>query len=344
MALPRSLHSCKCLIWISSLPITRNESGWSPLVMEHYMELSQLETFLAVAEERSFSRAAGRLHRTQPAVSQVIRKLEQDVGETLFDRAARDGSLTAAGTLLRDYALRLMALRREAASALDELKSLERGHLQLAANEYTCMYLLPAIDAFRRTSPHITITVNRMLASRIPEELNLRAFEMGVISFRPDPDTFRTIAVYGDSLKLIVSPGHPLAGSERVSINDLGSELFVAHNVASPLRRRVIETFQRYRTPLNMAIELPTIESIKRFVAMGNGVALVPHLTVARELETGELAAVSVIELEMKRVLRLVHRKQGTLSYAATAFLQSVRSLAKSNGPPFYYHVEKTRD
>jgi DNA-binding transcriptional LysR family regulator len=305
------------------------------------MELSQLETFLAVAEERSFSRAALRLHRTQPAVSQVIRKLEAAVGETLFDRAARDGSLTAAGTLLRDYALRLMALRREASSALDELKSLERGRLQLAANEYTCMYLLPALDGFRRAYPHISVTVHRMLASRIPEELNLRTFEMGMISFRPDPAEYRSIAVYGDSLRLIVSPSHALAGAERVSINDLGSENFIAHNVASPLRRKVIETFQRYRTPLNMAIELPTIEAIKRFVAMGNGVALVPHLTVARELETGELVAIPVTELEMKRVLRLVHRRQGTLSYAATAFLNSVRGLAKQNGPPFYYHVEK---
>lgn len=305
------------------------------------MELSQLETFLAVAEERSFSRAAARLRRTQPAVSQVIRKLEETVGETLFDRAARDGSLTAAGALLRDYATRLMALRREATSALGELKSLERGRLQLAANEYTCLYLLPAIDAFRRAYPHISVTVNRMLASKIPDELNLRTFELGMISFKPDPANYRTIAVYGDSLALIVSPGHPLARSERVAITDLGREDFIAHNVASPLRRKVIETFQRYRTPLNMGIELPTIEAIKRFVAMGNGVALVPHLTVARELETKELVALSVTELEMKRVLRLVHRRQGTLSYAATAFLQTIRTLAREQGPPFYYHVEK---
>src|SRR3974390_304147 len=219
------------------------------------MELSQLETFLAVAEERSFSRAAARLHRTQPAVSQVIRKLEASVGEALFDRAARDGSLTAAGLLLRDYALRLMALRREATSALDELKSLERGRLQLAANEYTCMYLLPAIDAFRRACPHISVTVHRMLASRIPDELNLRTFELGMISFRPDPANYRTIAVYGDSLALIVSPTHPLAGAERISINDLGSENFIAHNVASPLRRRVIETFQSCRMTLNMELD-----------------------------------------------------------------------------------------
>lgn len=305
------------------------------------MELSQLETFLAVAEERSFSRAAARLHRTQPAVSQVIRKLEESVGETLFDRAARDGSLTAAGALLRDYALRLMALRREASSALDELKSLERGHLHLAANEYTCTYLLSAIDAFRREYPHIGVTVQRMLASHIPDELNLRTFEMGMISFRPDPTQFRTIAAYGDTLAFIVSPRHPLAGSAHVSIGDLGREDFIAHNVASPLRRKVIETFQRYRTPLNMTIELPTIEAIKRFVAMGNGVALVPHIAAARELETGELVAVPVPELEMKRILRLVHRRQGTLSYAATAFLKTVRSLARRNGPPYYYHVEK---
>jgi DNA-binding transcriptional LysR family regulator len=306
------------------------------------MELNQLETFLAVAEERSFSKAAVRLHRTQPAVSQVIRKLEASVGETLFDRAARDGSLTAAGVLLRDYALRLLALRREAASALGELKNLERGRLQLAANEYTCMYLLPAIDQFRREFPHVSVTVHRMLASKIPEELALRTFELGVISFRPDPVQFRTIAVYGDSLALIVSPSHPLARAERVSINDLGNEMFIAHNVASPLRQKVIEAFQRYRTPLNMGIELPTIEAIKRFVAMGNGVALVPHLTVARELETGDLVRVPVDELETRRVLRLVHRRQTTLSYAARAFLRTVRTLAREKGPPFYYQVERT--
>ena len=305
------------------------------------MDLGQLETFLAVAEERSFSRAAVRLHRTQPAISQVIRKLEESVGETLFDRAARDGSLTAAGTLLREYALRLMALRREASTALDELRHLQRGRLQLAANEYTCIYLLPAIDAFRRSFPHVSVTVNRMLASRIPEELNLHTFELGMTSFRPDPVQFRTIAVYGDSLVLVTSPRHPLAKAGQVSISELGTENFIAHNVASPLRRRVIETFQRHRTPLNMSIELPTIEAIKQYVAMGNDVAIVPHLTVARELKSGELATVAVAELEIKRVLRLVHRRNGTLSQAARAFLSTVRELAREQGPPYYYHVEK---
>jgi DNA-binding transcriptional LysR family regulator len=305
------------------------------------MDLAQLEAFLAVAEERSFSRAAVRLHRTQPAVSQVIRKLEDSLGERLFDRAARDGSLTAAGELLRDYALRLLALRREAASALDELRNLERGHLHVAANEYTCMVLLPAMHAFREAFPHITFTVHRTLASHVPEELSRRSFELGVISYRPDPEQFRIIAVYNDSLALIVSPRHPLASRKHIAIRDLGNEVFIAHNVASPLRSRVIETFARYQTPLHMDFELPTIEAIKLFVAMGNGVALVPHLTVARELETGVLVRVPVDELEITRVLRVVHRRQTTLSYAARAFLLTLRRLARRHGPPFTYVTER---
>jgi len=305
------------------------------------LELHQLETFLAVVEERSFSRAAVRLHRTQPAVSQVIRKLEEAVGEVLFDRAARDGSLTAAGELLQEYAARLLALRREASSAMGELKSLERGQLQLAANEYTCLYLLPVLDAFRRLHPKIDVTVHRSLASQIPEELNLRTFELGVISFKPDTEKYRSVAVYVDTLALVVNPRHPLAKEKRVSITNLGEEIFVAHNVPSPLRKRVIETFEKHRTPLQMRIELPSIEAIKRFVAMGNGVALVPRLTCARELETGELVDVLVDELEFRRLLRLVYRKNSKLSYAATAFLQTVRSMATDIGAPFHYQVER---
>jgi DNA-binding transcriptional LysR family regulator len=305
------------------------------------MELHQLETFLAVAEERSFSRAAVRMHRTQPAISQVIRKLEEAVGETLFDRGARDGSLTAAGELLQEYATRLLALRREANSAMGELKSLDRGQLHLAANEYTCLFLLPVLDEFRRQYPKIDVTVHRSLASLIPEELSLHKYEIGVVSYKPDTEQYRSVAVYADTLAFIANPEHKLAKLKRVSITDLGEELFVAHNVPSPLRRKVIETFERHRTPLQMRIELPTIEAIKRFVAMGNGVALVPRLTVERELETGDLVAVPVDELEFRRLLRLVYRKNVKLSYAATAFLQTLRSMAAEVGAPFHYQVER---
>ena len=305
------------------------------------MDLSQLETFLAVAEERSFSRAAVRMHRTQPAISQVIRKLEEETGEVLLDRVAREGALTAAGETLRAYALRMLALRREAESALRELRSLERGQLVLAANEYTCLYLLPVLDLFRRQHPGVDVSVQRSLASRIPEGLSLRNFEMGMVSFRADAERFRSIAVYSDMLMLVVYPEHRLAGEQRVSIGELGEEGFVAHNVASPLRRQVIEAFERHRTPLNIRVELPTMEAIKRFVAMGDGIALLPRLTVERELETGELVAVSVDELRLRRVLRLLHRRDANLSHAAMAFLRVVREMARREHAPYAFQVER---
>ncbi|HZC43872.1 MAG TPA: LysR substrate-binding domain-containing protein, partial [Acidobacteriaceae bacterium] len=195
------------------------------------MDLFQLETFMAVAEEKSFSRAAVKLHRTQPAISQVIRKLETEMDEVLFDRAARDATLTAAGELLREYAERLLNLRGEATTALSELRSLHRGRLNIAANEYTCLYLLPVIDVFRRLSPQIHVTVHRSLASRMAEELLQHSVELGIVSYRPDDPQIRSIVVYRDDLVFVMHPGHPLAHSKQVSIRELGAENFVAHNV-----------------------------------------------------------------------------------------------------------------
>jgi DNA-binding transcriptional LysR family regulator len=304
------------------------------------MDLQQLETFLAVVEERSFSRAAQRLLRTQPAVSQVIRKLEDELGEPLFERASRDGSLTAAGQVLRAYAERLVGLRAEAASAVRELKTLERGQLNLAANEYTTLYLLPLLDRFRRLSPHITLAVQRSLASRIPDDLQARRAELGVLSFRPDPNQFHSILVYSDAVAFLVHAGHPLAGRRRVHLRELGAQNFVAHNVASPLRRQIIDTFALHKTPLNIGVELPSLEAVKRFVAMGNGVALMPELAAAREIELGELVKVPIAEVKLERQLRLVHRRAGTLSHSAVAFLQAVRTFSLEHGRPHRYTAE----
>ena len=233
------------------------------------MDLFQLETFLAVAEERSFSRAAARLHRTQPAVSQTVAKLEAELGETLLDRSSRDGTLTDAGEILRDYAAKLLNLRNDAAGALIELRELHRGRLNLAANEYTCLYLLPLLDEFRRQHPRIKVAVQRTLASRIPDEILLHSVEIGVLTYKPDDPQVQSTAVYRDELMLVVNPRHPFAGAGQVSVRQLGTQNFVAHNISSPQRQKVIAAFRRNKTPLNMGVELPSIEAIKRFVEMG---------------------------------------------------------------------------
>lgn len=301
------------------------------------MDLSQLETFLAVIEERGFSRAAARLRRTQPAVSHTIRRLEEEIGEPLFERTSREGTLTASGELLREYAQRLIRLRGEASSALQQLRSLERGHLNLAANEYTCLYLLPVLDRFRRECPHIGALVQRALASKIPEQVLGRTVELGIVTFPPDDPQLKSIGVYTDSVVFVVNPRHPFARHRKVALRDLGSENFVAHNVISPLRRRVIALFAQHKTPLNINVELPSLEAIKRFVAMGNGVALVPGLTVRDELARGELVQVQVQELRIERQLLLIHRRKATLSHAAQAFLKCVKAIAAERGAPFTF-------
>lgn len=304
------------------------------------MELFQLEVFVTVAREGSFSRAAEKLYRTQPAVSQAIRKLEGELGEPLFDRSSRDGHLTDAGRVLHEYAQKLLNLRNEAAGALVELREVRKGKLAIAANEYTCLYLLPVLADYRRLYPGVKVIVQRSLASRIPQSLLEHNVELGVLSFNPEDPLLRSIVVYRDELAFVVYPRHTLAKARSVTIKQLGMESFVAHHVPSPFRAKVILAFQRHKTPLNMDAELPTIEAIKKFVTMENGVALVPALCVEGELQRGELVRIPVRDLRLERRLRLVYRKHASLSHAARAFLKMAEAMATRHGGRYLYQPE----
>jgi DNA-binding transcriptional LysR family regulator len=136
------------------------------------------------------------------------------------------------------------------------------------------------------------------------------------------------VVVFLDELVLVVPPKHPLASGSEVSIRQLGAESFVAHIVSSPYREKVIQLFKSYKTPLHMDLELPTLQAIKRFVAMGNGVAFVPEISVETEIARGELVRIPVKELQLKRKLRLIYRKDANLSHAARAFLKVAEAVA----------------
>ncbi len=303
-------------------------------------DLFQLETFLAVAHEGSFSRAAQKLFRTQPAVSQTIRRLEQAVGEPLFDRSSRDGTLTDAGHVLHDYAEKLLNTRIEAVTAIESLRQLERGKLSIAANELTCIYLLPLLNEFRRLHPMVHVSVQRTLASRIAAEVRNRNAEMGIVTFRVEDPELRSVIVYRDELALVVPPRHPLAHLKQAGIRQLGAEMFVAHNVPSPYRAKVLETFSKRKVPLNMDVELPSIEAIKKFVAAGNGVALLPLITVADEIKRGDLVHVPVPELRFERKLRIVYRRNVALSHAGRAFFAIAASVARNQSDRFAFRPE----
>ncbi|HEY6767122.1 MAG TPA: LysR family transcriptional regulator [Candidatus Sulfotelmatobacter sp.] len=292
------------------------------------MEISQLEVFLAVARERRFSRAAEKLHRTQSAVSQTIHKLEQELGESLFDRSSRDGILTDAGRTLHEYAEKLINLRLEAAESLVDLRELQKGKLVIAANEFTSLYLLPVLAEFRRLHPMIKITVQRSLGSHIPDDVLRYGAELGVLSYQPQEPNLHSVVIYLDELVFIVPPQHPLADAPQVSIRQLGAESFVAHIVPSPYREKVLQLFKTHKTPLHMDLELPTLQAIKHFVAMGSGVAFVPEISVETELARRELVSIPVREFQLKRKLRLIYRKGANISHAARAFLKVVEAVS----------------
>jgi DNA-binding transcriptional LysR family regulator len=289
------------------------------------MDLVSLHVFQTVARERSFSRAAEKLYRTQPAVSISVRKLEDWVGQPLFVRGSGARNLTDAGVLLLGYAERMLNLREEIRKGIKELHGLERGQIEIGANESSIHALLPALDRYRRLHPGIHIRVHRVFSRDIPRELLNHQLDLGVISYIPEERELGTAEFLRDSLVLVAWPGHRLAKRREVDITELGDENFVAHIVESPYRQRVVQMFAKHHVPLRMDIELPTIESIKRFVEMKRGMAIVPRMCVEREIARGDLRELRLKQMRIQRHLFLAYRQDRPLSAAAQELVTILR-------------------
>ncbi|MGD0577999.1 MAG: LysR family transcriptional regulator [Bryobacteraceae bacterium] len=289
------------------------------------MELYPLKVFLTVATERSFSRAGEKLLRTQPAISLAVQRLEAELGEKLIDRTGRELILTDAGRLVLEYCRRFDNLERDLENALAELRDMASGRLVIGANETTSLYLMHHIVNYRRQYPKVKVQVRRTLSSRIPSQLIDGDLELGVISYDPEDDRLDSHVIYIDHLCFVVSPAHRFAQREAVSIRELGMETFIAHNVLSPYREVVLKAFQRSKVPLNMDVEMPTVETIRLMVARNEGVAFVPKMCVEQDLEQGLLKEVRVEELIVERKVRLIFPARRVLSHAAQAFLEIVK-------------------
>ena len=289
------------------------------------MDLASLQVFQTVARERSFSRAAEKLYRTQPAVSIAMRKLEDWVGQPLFVRGSGARTLTDAGMLLSEYADRMLNLREEIRKGMQELRELERGQISLGVNESAIHALLPALDLYRQIHPGIHIRVHRVFSRDVPREVMNHHLDIGVISYLPEERELEAVEFRRDSLVMVVWPGHKLARREEVDVRELGEETFVAHIVESPYRQRVVQMFARHHVALKMAVELPTIESIKLFVEMKKGVAIVPRMCVERELVNGDLRALRIRQMRLIRTLYLVFRRDRPLTAAAQGLVEVIR-------------------
>src|ERR1044071_3219828 len=288
------------------------------------MELHSLQVFLTVATEKSFSRAAEKLFRTQPAISLAVQRLEQELGEKLIDRSGKDLILTDAGRNVIDYARRFQSLQQEMDNSLAELRDNSAGRLTIGANESTALYLLRHIERYRELYPKIKVQIRRSLSSKIPNELLDGNLELGMISYDPGDERLQSKVIYTDALAFVVSPKHRLANRRSVSITELGEENFIAHNVVSPYRDVVLREFQSHQVPLRMDVEMPTVETIRKLVQDNQGVAFLPRMCVEQEIGQGRLCEVRVKEMHVERKIRLIYPTRRVLSHAAQAFLKVV--------------------
>lgn len=292
------------------------------------MDLLQLEHFLAIVEERTFTRAAERVSRTQPAVSQSIKKLEEEVGAPLFARDVHEVTLTEAGRVLAEYARRMVRLRNEAVRQVSELRTLKAGTLTIAAHEAAAVYLLPApLRAYLERFPNIKVGIHRSPLAEIPRQVMDREVDVGFVKDEPAFHELNSVEVHTDEMMLVSSPRHPLAGRAGVRVRDLASEQLVLHHLCTATADRILRLFEQHATPCHVVAELWSFENVKNFVQEDVGIAIVPGVTVQREIEDGTLVRIGLQELAMPRRTLMVYREDGYLSHAAGELIKVVRNF-----------------
>ncbi len=285
------------------------------------MDFDQLETFLEVARLSSFSRAAERRFRTQPAISSQIRALEEEVGAKLLDRSGGKVAMTAAGKVFQKYAEENLEQRRIMLVALAEMHRVPRGEIVVSANEGTCLHILPEVFAeFKRQYPSVGVGVKRLEHNKILEAIIDNSCDFGFVSM-PVPDKRLTVvSIHRDELIVITPPHHPLAGKKKATVAEVVEYPLLLPKVGRT--RDALETlFHECRLKPIVSMELDSSELLKRFVAADVGVGFIPRSHVVEDLQAKALAALILADASIQRELALVFRKDKALSRAALAFI-----------------------
>jgi DNA-binding transcriptional LysR family regulator len=295
------------------------------------LDSDRLRAFLEVARCGGFSRAAGRLHRTQPAISQAIRALEADVGEPLFLRLGRGVQLTAAGRVLREQAEQAFAALDVARERLEALRELEAGELVIGTSDTNACYVLPPVlAAFRRRHPRVELRISNRPSPATEQQVIAREVDLGFVTLPAQDRRLRAHPLVEREDVAILPPDHALAGRERVRLDVLAREPLVLLDRGSRTRswidERLAERGGSDRAP-RVAMELASIEVVKRMVALGFGVSVVPRIAVEAEIEAGVLAAVRLTPRAPVRMLGVVVPRQAPPSRAAAVFIDLAREL-----------------
>jgi DNA-binding transcriptional LysR family regulator len=286
------------------------------------MDLDQLHTFLEIVRLKSFSKAAQSCFRTQPAVSAQVRQLEQDLNASLFERLGTKIALTPAGRIFAEYAEQILELRRRAQNTINELERVPRGELLIAANEATCIYVLPGVfSEFKKRFPNVQVLVDRSYGSRVVEAVVDNQADFGITQLPVKEKRLQVNKIHSDEIKLIAPPIHPLAEKKQVlSVELLGQPLLLPKTGTT--RARLNAWLELVEDEINVSMELDSTEMIKRFVMAGLGVSFLAATHCREEVASGRLAAISLGPEPMVRTVGLIYRRDKALSKAALGFIE----------------------
>ena len=286
------------------------------------MDFDQLEIFLEVARLASFSRAAEKRFRTQPAISSQIRALEEEVGARLLDRSGGKVSLTAAGKLFFKYAEETLERRKIILTEIAETERVPRGEIVVGANEGTCLHILPEVFAqFKRDYPNVSVSIKRSDYAKILESILENVVDFGVVSLPVNDNRLQAELIHRDELVVITPPGHPLAARKTVTVAEVAAFPLVVPKLGHT--RDALDTlfYDRHLKP-SFAMELDSSELLKRFVAADVGIGFIARSNIEEDIRAKALAAVALADGQIRRDLALVFRKDKSLSRAAKAFME----------------------
>ena len=288
------------------------------------MDFDQLHTFLEIVRLKSFSKAAQTCYRTQPAISAQVRQLEQELRTELFERFGSRISLTTAGRIFADYSEQMLDLRRRAQDSIAELELNPRGELVIAANEATCIYVLPKVfSQYRQLFPQVQLQVDRSYASRVVDAVMENTADFGLTQLPVEEKRLHVVSVHHDEIRLIVPTRHRLAEMASVSPQDLVED-FLLLPKQGKTRTRLNEWLEIVVDQVQVSMELDSTEMMKRFVMAGLGLTFLAVSNCKEEVSAGKVRAIPLAPEPMMRRLGLIYRKDKALSKAALGFIQVV--------------------
>lgn len=295
------------------------------------MDFDQLETFLEVARLSSFSRAAEKRFRTQPAISSQIRALEEEVGAKLLDRSGGKVSLTASGKLFQKYVEDTLESRKAMLAAIGETERVPRGEIIVGANEGTCLHILPEVfSEFKKKYPDVAVNIKRADYAKILESVIDNSVDFGVVSLPVTDNRLTVVLIHRDELVIIAPTHHPLAKVKSATVAEVAQFPLVVPKVGHT-RDALENLFHEHKLKPRYAMELDSSELLKRFVAADVGVGFIARSNVQEDVRAGVLTAVPMSDAQIRRDLALVFRKDKALSRAALAFIDTTVKIKNAD-------------